>query len=113
MQQHSCSSAHEDTINPSIPAGRRPAPTAPRPRLLGPASAADPGERTPLRVRLAHTDCTNLLPVQLLRKYIAYAREFCHPALSLAARSVLKAFYLDVRLQAAQAPGLAVNVRPC
>jgi DNA replicative helicase MCM subunit Mcm2 (Cdc46/Mcm family) len=67
--------------------------------------------RASLQERLTHADCADPLPAQLLRKYIAYAREFCHPVLSPAASAVLKTFYLDMRRQAAAAPGLAVNVR--
>ena len=37
------------------------------------------------------------VPGPLLRKYIAYARAYCHPTLSADARSVLSDFYLSMR----------------
>ena len=39
------------------------------------------------------------LPVQLLRKYIAYARQYVRPRLSDEACEVLQAFYLKLREQ--------------
>lgn len=37
------------------------------------------------------------MPPVCLRKYVAYARRFCHPVLSPAAAAVLQDFYLDLR----------------
>ena len=45
------------------------------------------------------------LPPQLLRKYIAYARQYVHPTLTSEAAAVLKAFYLQLRQQSAAEPG--------
>jgi len=41
------------------------------------------------------------LPPQLLRKYIAYARQYVHPVLSPEATAVIKSFYLQLRQQSA------------
>ena len=51
------------------------------------------------------------VPTELLRKYLAYARQHCRPTLSAPAKRALKAFYLELRQQAAASPGLCVNVR--
>lgn len=39
----------------------------------------------------------NLIPEHLLRKYLSYARRFCHPRLTKESASVLKEFYLSLR----------------
>jgi len=39
----------------------------------------------------------DLLPVQLLRKYIAYAREYVHPQLDEGAKQEINDFYLQMR----------------
>eukprot|EP00887_Chlorella_sp_A99_P007436 scaffold2.g7436.t1 len=52
------------------------------------------------------------VPPQLLRKYIAYARQYCHPRLSTGAKAVLKAYYLHLRAAAAGDPcALPVTAR--
>jgi DNA helicase MCM8 len=45
------------------------------------------------------------LPPQLLRKYIAYARQYVHPILTSEAATVIKSFYLGLRQQSAADPG--------
>jgi DNA helicase MCM8 len=37
------------------------------------------------------------IPPALLRKYVAYARHYCHPVLTNEAAAVLQNFYLDLR----------------
>jgi DNA helicase MCM8 len=37
------------------------------------------------------------IPPSLLRKYVAYARNYCHPVLTKEAAAVLQNFYLDLR----------------
>jgi DNA helicase MCM8 len=37
------------------------------------------------------------IPPALLRKYVAYARNYCHPVLTKEAAAVLQNFYLDLR----------------
>lgn len=50
------------------------------------------------RSRLQLVDNTSdLLPAQLLRKYIAYAREYVHPQLDEDARKEIGDFYLHLR----------------
>ena len=69
-----------------------------------------PPLRPPLSQRLLQHPSDDLLPPQLLRKYIAYARQYCHPRLSDAAREVLQAFYLHLRQQAAPGSSTPVTV---
>jgi len=42
------------------------------------------------------------IPLELLRKYIAYARKYVHPRLSPEASRVLQALYLKMRAEARQ-----------
>ena len=51
------------------------------------------------------------LPKQLFRKYVAYARQTCHPHLSLEAKRALQDFYLVLRKQARGVDGSAVTAR--
>ncbi|WIA40343.1 hypothetical protein OEZ86_013710 [Tetradesmus obliquus] len=64
-------------------------------------AAADDGKRLPLALRLKlPADGAaegSLLPVQLLRKYIAYARQHVFPVLSDEAKEILQSFYLSLR----------------
>jgi DNA helicase MCM8 len=58
-------------------------------------------QEQPLSLRLrtrAQTD--DPVPVHLLRKYIAYARQYAHPTLSREAAGVLREFYLQLRRNA-------------
>jgi type VI protein secretion system component VasK len=61
---------------------------------FGSAPGADGDQRLPLAVRLkVPADGAadgSLLPTQLLRKYIAYAREHVHPVLSDEAKDILQ-----------------------
>ena len=43
----------------------------------------------------------HLLPQEMLRKYIEYARRYCHPRLTKAAAKVLQRLYLTMRAQSA------------
>lgn len=60
----------------------------------GPAADGDDEQRLPLAVRLKlpadGAADGSLLPMQLLRKYIAYAREHVHPVLSDEAKDILQ-----------------------
>ncbi|KAG2441933.1 hypothetical protein HXX76_003538 [Chlamydomonas incerta] len=61
------------------------------------------GGRVPLSQRLKLSGAAGdnaKLPVQLLKKYVQYARAYCHPRLSEEAKQVLQAFYLQMRAQA-------------
>ena len=44
------------------------------------------------------------VPHQLLRKYIAYARQYIHPVVTPSAATVIKSFYLNLREQSAADP---------
>ncbi|PNW71712.1 hypothetical protein CHLRE_16g665950v5 [Chlamydomonas reinhardtii] len=61
------------------------------------------GGRVPLsqRLKLSGAEGDNAkLPIPLLKKYVQYARTYCHPRLSEEAKQVLQAFYLQMRAQA-------------
>ena len=64
-----------------------------------------------------HVECCcraegqNPVPQQLLRKYIAYARQYVQPVLSGEAKQVLRSFYLELRGMRAAAQGVPVTVR--
>ena len=53
------------------------------------------------RLRARSPSDPDPLPPPLLRTYIAYARQHCHPELDAGACATLKAFYLKLRQQAA------------
>ncbi|KAL4433271.1 hypothetical protein ABPG77_003319 [Micractinium sp. CCAP 211/92] len=71
------------------------------------------GGRQPLLERLrARRPDDDPLPQQLLRKYIAYVRQYVHPRLTPDAIAVLKAYYLQLRAASAADPGaLPVTAR--
>ena len=50
------------------------------------------------------------LPMQLLQKYIAYARQYCHPVLSDDAKQVLKEYYCKLRQDSLTMEGTPVTV---
>ena len=61
-------------------------------------SSSFPSERLPLRDRLRQRRADDeALPKQLMRKYIAYARQYVHPTLSDEACRVIKSYYLELR----------------
>lgn len=54
--------------------------------------------RVPLEKRLAWVASFNeALPAGLVRDYIAYAREFCKPKLTIEAAEILKEYYMNLR----------------
>ncbi|KAF9585923.1 DNA topoisomerase [Lunasporangiospora selenospora] len=68
---------------------------------------------TPLseRLRMTNEDNLELVPLPLLRKYIAYARKYVHPRLSPEAASTLQEFYLMLRAQHRSPDGTPVTTR--
>ena len=48
--------------------------------------------------------------MQLLQKYIAYARQFCHPVLSDDAKQILKEHYCQLRQDSLTNEGTPVTV---
>lgn len=55
-------------------------------------------------------DVHDPLPVQLLQKYIAYARQYCHPALSDEAKQVLADHYRKLRQGSVMMDGAPATV---
>jgi DNA helicase MCM8 len=51
------------------------------------------------RLKVGPGEHLDTIPVQLLRKYVAYARKYVRPKLSEAAACVLQQFYLRLRAQ--------------
>eukprot|EP00899_Mesostigma_viride_P018949 jgi/Mesvir1/27055/Mv20750-RA.1 len=51
------------------------------------------------------------LPAQLIRKYIAYARQYCHPKLSAESGDILAGFYKELRANTRSAEGIPVTTR--
>lgn len=53
----------------------------------------------------------DLIPAGLLRKYVSYARQYVHPALSPEAARTLQDFYLSLRSQAHSADSTPITTR--
>jgi DNA helicase MCM8 len=49
------------------------------------------------RLKLDPTSHPELLPIPLLRKYIAYAREYVHPEMNEQAKEEILKFYVELR----------------
>ena len=58
------------------------------------------------------TNSRHRISLQLLQKYIAYARTHVSPVLSDEAAEVLRSFYLQLRRQASLIDGAPVTVKP-
>ncbi|KAK3843012.1 MAG: Mcm8 protein [Linnemannia gamsii] len=78
-----------------------------------PGSAVKPDMDRPLseRLRMTAEDNMELIPQSLLRKYIAYARQYVHPRLSPGAAKVLQDFYLMLRAKHRSPDGTPVTTR--
>jgi DNA helicase MCM8 len=63
------------------------------------------------RLRMTAEDNMELIPQSLLRKYIAYARQYVHPRLSNEAAKVLQDFYLMLRAKHRSPDGTPVTTR--
>lgn len=63
------------------------------------------------RLKLDPSEEDSLLPTQLLRKYIAYARQYATPKLSEEAKEVMRAFYLHLRQTTSPLDGTPVTAR--
>ncbi|KAF9299545.1 DNA replication licensing factor mcm8 [Linnemannia elongata] len=63
------------------------------------------------RLRMTSDDNMELIPLPLLRKYIAYARQYVHPRLSREAAAVLQEFYLMLRAKHRSPDGTPVTTR--
>lgn len=54
---------------------------------------------------------TRLVPVDLMRRYIEYAKQYVHPHLSPAAAKVLQRLYLTMRSEASAGQSIPVTTR--
>ncbi|KAF9938012.1 DNA replication licensing factor mcm8 [Mortierella alpina] len=63
------------------------------------------------RLRMTDDDQLELIPLPLLRKYIAYARQYVHPRLSPEAAATLQDFYLLLRARHRSPDGTPVTTR--
>ncbi|KAI8601155.1 minichromosome maintenance complex component 8 [Dissophora ornata] len=63
------------------------------------------------RLRITDEDQLALIPQPLLRKYIAYARQYVHPRLSPEAAATLQEFYLMLRARHRSPDGTPVTTR--
>ena len=63
------------------------------------------------RLREAVLAIRDPLPPQLLRKFVAYARRYCHPVLSLEAAGVLQKFYISLRQQHGNDESVPITTR--
>ncbi|KAF9351710.1 DNA replication licensing factor mcm8 [Mortierella sp. NVP85] len=63
------------------------------------------------RLRMTEDDQLALIPQPLLRKYIAYARQYVHPRLSPEAAATLQEFYLMLRTKHRSPDGTPVTTR--
>jgi len=51
------------------------------------------------------------MPPEMLRKYIAFAKHYCHPKLSLPACEVLQSFYLELRSRGSSSDSTPITTR--
>ncbi|KAA0711641.1 DNA helicase MCM8 [Triplophysa tibetana] len=63
------------------------------------------------RLKLLPGENLDLIPHQLLRKYVGYARHYVHPKLSAEAAQVLQDFYLELRKQNQTADSTPITTR--
>lgn len=63
-----------------------------------------------LTAAIASLEC-DPIPPWLLRKYIAYAKKYCNPVLSGAAKEIIQDFYLELRRQHGTADATPITTR--
>merc|ERR1712166_880913 len=56
-------------------------------------------------------DMSKVLPQELLKKYIIYAKKFCHPRLNDIDKEKVTNFYADIRKQSSVVGGIPIAVR--
>ncbi|KAG0233290.1 DNA replication licensing factor mcm8 [Actinomortierella wolfii] len=71
----------------------------------------EPGRPLSERLRMTNQDNLSLIPLPLLRKYIAYARKYVHPRLSSEAAAVLQEFFMALRTRHRSPDGTPVTTR--
>ncbi|GBG26988.1 DNA replication licensing factor, putative [Hondaea fermentalgiana] len=64
-----------------------------------------------LHERVRAYEGTDPLPAELLRKYLAFAKHYCHPKLSLGACRVLQGFYLELREKGSSCESTPITTR--
>ena len=70
------------------------------------------GEEGPCLVqRMNAYEVEELLPAELIRQFVSYARQHCHPKLTHEAKLVIKEFYLQLRQKAAMQKAVCITVR--
>jgi DNA helicase MCM8 len=72
---------------------------APPPPFGGDSAFGSDDEHLDTRLRraVAAIPPSEFIPPSLLKKYVAYARRYCHPAMTPAAAAILQSFYLSLR----------------
>jgi DNA replication licensing factor MCM2 len=61
--------------------------------------------------KIKKTDMTNTLPQELLKKYIIYAKKFCHPRLNDIDKEKVTNFYAKIRKESSAVGGIPIAVR--
>jgi DNA helicase MCM8 len=85
--------------------------------LLGPSGSRGGGVGRPehldarLRRAVAGIPPAELIPPTLLKKYVAYARRYCHPAMTPVAAAALQSFYLTLRRAHGSADSTPITTR--
>ena len=75
------------------------------------ATPYDGGEEGPSLVqRMKSYEVEELLPGELVRQFVSYARQHCHPQLTHEAKLVIKEFYLQLRQKAAMQKAVCITV---
>jgi DNA replicative helicase MCM subunit Mcm2 (Cdc46/Mcm family) len=67
-----------------------------------------------ININNTQTSCTtghDVLSIELMRRYIEYAKQYIHPTLSIAAAKVLQLQYLSMRAQSALGRSTPVTTR--
>ena len=74
-------------------------------------AAADGEEGPGLVQRMNAYEVGELLPAELIRQFVSYARQHCHPKVTHEAKLVIKEFYLQLRQKAAMQKAVCITVR--
>lgn len=61
--------------------------------------------------RIKKTDMSNTLPQEMLKKYIIYAKKFCHPRLNDIDKEKVTNFYAKIRKESSAVGGIPIAVR--
>lgn len=98
-----CPIAGEEPARKAAKVSTKPAPHA--------GSADGDGEDGPGLVQRMHAyEACELLPAELFKQFVSYARQHCHPKLTHEAKLVIKEFYLQLRQKAAMQKAVCITV---